>query len=182
MSTHMRNAAMWSIPGASHWVTFRGRVYQVLLLLLLFNCCLCCSPLFVMDITVYLCSFFFIYRPPRRKVNIIYCMPHSLSHAQAALQVRTKCDESKKKCKKLNTVNTMNAMNTRALVGPVAICVFFLQLLWHNIISVSTFPHFRRQQAGKLQIKSDGRVWVIMYRIVYYYISYCCMLYVYYEC
>lgn len=135
MSTHMRNAETWSIPGASHWVTFRGRGYQphetccycfvvivFLLLSLLFNsvsvvrCLLWLLRIFV--------HFFHIYRPPRRKVNIIYSMPPACRTPKP----RCKCEQSatsEKKCKKVNTVNTMNAMNSRALVGPVAICGFF---------------------------------------------------------
>lgn len=170
MSTHMRSAETWSIPGASHWVTFRDRGYQVLLLLLLFNCCLCCSLLFIIIITVYLCSYF-IYRPPRRKVNIIYSMPPACRTPKPCCKCEQSATSEKKMCKKLNTVNTMNAMNTRALVGPVAICGFLFLYSCYGTTS-SAFPlfHIFAGSKGKLQIKSDGCVWVILYRIIYYYI------------
>lgn len=149
-------------------------VIVVVIIVIVVQFCLCCS-LFVMAITD-ICALFHIYRPPRRKVNIIYSMPPACRTPKP----RCKCEQSatsEKKLQKVNTVNTMNAMNTRALVGPVAICgIFFIVVMAQH--RVSTFPHFR-MQPGKVQIKSDGRVWVILYRIVYYYMLYCSLLYLY---
>lgn len=75
------------------WFTFRRRGYQahelvVIIIVIVVQFCLCCS-LFVMAITDN-CALFHIYRPPRRKVNIIYSMPPACRTPKP----RCKCEQS----------------------------------------------------------------------------------------